>query len=102
MDFLGVEPEDDEKRCTTISFSQQPVGILGLGTIHFYVFKYDLNAVEPREITQSKTASYDPKPRKGETERLDWIDAEQPRDTKLFRDYEGKPFRVHCEHCLKI
>ena len=64
--------------------------------------KYDLNAVEPREITQSKTASYDPKPRIGETERLDWIDVEQPRDTKLFRDYEGKPFKVHCEHCLKI
>jgi len=87
MDFLGVEPEYDEKRCTTISISQQP---------------YDLNAVEPRQITASKTASYDPKPRNGETERLDWIDAEQPRDTKLFKDYEGKPFKVHCKHCLKI
>jgi hypothetical protein len=70
-------------------------------TINLF-FKYDLNAVEPREITASKTASYDPKPRNGETERLDWIDAEQPRDTKLFRDYEGKPFKVHCKHCLKI
>ncbi|CBY19668.1 unnamed protein product [Oikopleura dioica] len=52
-------------------------------TMSFSHQPYDLNAVEPKEIKQ-------------------WIDAEQPRETRLFIDYKDKPFMVHCKHCLKI
>ncbi|CAG5086179.1 Oidioi.mRNA.OKI2018_I69.PAR.g11131.t1.cds [Oikopleura dioica] len=82
MSFLGVDSGQDD-RVPTVSISKQP---------------YNLNAVPPQKISASKTDSYEPKKREAETDRVDWIDEPQPRDTRLFIDFEGKPLKKHCKH----